>query len=400
MRLEFETIRFAETDQGVVGLLLRYFRFTISSKELEQVGPYTIEDGALIFEAHEKKRTLAMGILSEAMRENLMCTVTNNPARYIDKNSGIPLIGTLQFGIVDRGTNLVEIRPMSGCNLQCTYCSVAEGPDGPKKREFIIQKEYFLEEFEKVAAVKDKPIEVFIETQGEPTLYWELPQLISELRERYPIKKVTMVTNGTMLTDAKIKEYAQAGLDQINWSINALDEELAETIAGRPYDVNRVKQAIVRSSEYLDVLMCPVIMKGVNEQEMEAFVRFAQTFRDKEPLVGFQNFLYYKGGRNPIEEVGWDDFNAKLEELEEKFGVRLKLGAEDFDIEYDNTLDKPFKKKDYVTVQKLFRGRMNNETICKAQGRVVKVIGRVPNKDEFRVQIIRDKHNVFLAKTA
>ena len=400
MKLSFETIRFAERPDGVHGLLLRYFKFFIPSSELEQIGSWRVEDGALVFDAHEKKRTRAMGLLAHALQEDLVCTVTNNPSVYIDEFSEVPLMGALEFGVIDRGTNLIEIRPMSGCNLQCTYCSVAEGPTGIKKREFVVQKEYFLREFAKVAAVKTMPMEVFIETQGEPTLYWEMPQLISELRKRFDVKKVTMVTNGTMLTDARIKEYADAGLDQINWSINALEPKLAEEIAGMPYDVERVKKAVVRASEYVDVLMCPVIMKGVNESEMEAFVEFAKTFRTQEPLVGFQNFLYYKGGRNPVSETGWDSFNERLEELEKRYSTRLKLGAEDFCIEYDETLPKPFKKKDYVEVERLFPGRLSNETFCKAQGRVVKVLGRVPDKERFRVQIIRDKHNIFLAKVA
>ena len=400
MKLSFETIRFAQKPSGVYGLLLRYFKFFIPAEDLERVGAWRVEDGALVFDAHEKKRTLAMGLLAQALRERLVCTVTDNPAVYVDELSGVPLLGALEFGIIDRGTNLIEVRPMSGCNLQCTYCSVAEGPGGPKQREFVIQKEYFLEEFAKVAAVKTKPMEVFIETQGEPTLYWELPELIAGLRERFDVKKVTMVTNGTLLTQERLDAYVDAGLDQINWSINALDPELAEKIAGARYDVNRVKDAIVRASQKLDVLMCPVIMRGVNEQEMESFVEFAQTFRDEEPLVGFQNFLYYKGGRNPVKEVGWEGFNARLEELEKKYSTRLKLDAEDFSVEYDETLDKPFKKKEYVEVERLFAGRLGNETFCKASGRVVKVLGRVPDKERFRVQIIRDKHNIFLAKVA
>ena len=399
MKLSFETIRFAQSDEGAVGLLLRFFRFTIPASRLEAIGAWRVEDGDLVVDAHEKKRTLVMGLLGEALREDLVCTITNNPSTYIDELSGVPLIGALEFGIIDRGTNCIEIRPMSGCNLQCTYCSVAEGPDGRKQREFIVQKEYFLQEFAKIAAVKKKPMEVFIETQGEPTLYWELPELISGLRERYNVKRVTMVTNGTMLTQERLDAYVEAGLDQINWSINALDPVLAEEIAGKPYDVERVKDAIVRASKKLDVLMCPVIMKGVNEHEMAAFVEFAQTFRKQEPLVGFQNFLYYKGGRNPVEEVGWDGFNEQIAELEEKYDTRLKLTAEDFDIEYDDTLERPFRKKQTIEVTKLFPGRLGNETMCKAQGRIVKVLGRVPSSDTFMAQIIRDKHNIYLAKS-
>ena len=398
MKVAFESIRFANAPDGVHGLLHRYFRFHISDKDLQSVGKYEVKDGAIIFDAHEKKRRRFMQLLADALRNKLICTITNNPSIYIDSVSGVPLQGSLEFGIIDRGTNLIEIRPMSGCNLQCTYCSVSEGPGGAKVRDFIIQKEYFLSEFEKIAAIKKHPIEVFIETQGEPTMYWQLPELIADLKKRDDVTKVTMVTNGTFLSPDRIDEYAQAGLDQINWSINSLDAELAEKIAGQAYDVQRVKRAVRYASDKIDCLVCPVIMKDVNEHEMEAFVEFGLSVRDNEPVVGFQNFLYYKGGRNPVEQIGWESFNERVEELERKYDTRLKLGPEDFAIVEDKQRERPFRKKDIIEVERLFPGRMSNETICKADDRVVKVIGRVPNKERFSVQIIRDKHNIFFAK--
>ncbi len=398
MRVAFETIRFFPSTNGVRGLLLKYFSFEIRDEDLRTVGPYRVQGGALEFEAHEKKYERFMGVLARALKETLTCTITKNPATYIDRTSGVPLIGALEFGIIDRGSNLIEIRPCSGCNLACTYCSVHEGPGGPKKRELLIEKDYLVDAFAEVAQVKTKPMEVFIETQGEPLLYADLPGMIRDLRARYDIVQVTMVTNGTFLTREKAQELADAGLDRINWSINSLDPERAREIAGAHYDVHRIKRLIQEVSEVLPVLMCPVIMKGVNEDEMEAFVEFAKTIKKTEPIIGFQNFLYYKGGRNPVDEMPWEDFRKQLSALENKHGVRLSVSAEDFSIVDDASLPKPFKKKHVIEVEKLFAGRMRNETFCHAQGRVVKVIGRVPDKQRFSVQLIRDKHNIFVGK--
>ncbi|MFT4249801.1 MAG: radical SAM protein [Candidatus Woesearchaeota archaeon] len=399
MKVCFSSIRFVSAPGGgVFGVLHRFFRFFLSDESLLSVGSYVVVDGCLVFSCHEKKRTRFMQLLGVALRSDLVCTITGNPSVYIDSLSGVPLQGSLEFGIIDRGTNLIEIRPMSGCNLQCTYCSVSEGPGGVKVRDFVVEPEYFLSEFAKVASVKSAPLEVFIETQGEPTLYWQLPELISELKKRDDVVKVTMVTNGTFLSPSRIDAYVAAGLDQINWSINSLDPSLAEEIAGMPYDVERTKRAVVYASDKIDCLVCPVIMRGVNEHEMESFVEFGLSVRSVEPVVGFQNFLFYKGGRNPVEEVGWDGFTEKILELEKQFGTRLKLGPEDFSIVEDAQLPKPFKKRDVVEVERLFPGRLPNETLCKASDRVVKVIGRVPDKEKFFVRIIRDKHNIFFAK--
>lgn len=399
MRLSFETIRFFPAKEGGVrGLLLKYFRFELSDEQLSRIGPYSVEDGDLVFEANEKKRSLAMGLLANALHGDLYCTITKNPARYIDRSSGVPLIGCLEFGIIDRGSNVIEIRPASGCNLACTYCSVHEGPGGPKKREFVIEKDYLVEEFGKVAAVKEHAMEIFIETQGEPLLYTDMPALIKDLRSQYNIKQVTMVTNGTFLTEDKVVALKEAGLDRINWSINSLDPDTAREIAGAPYNSDRIKELIRMTAKHIPVLMCPVIMQGVNEDEMDAFVELAKEIKKDDPVIGFQNFLWYKGGRNPVEEMSWPTFNAKLEVLEKKHGVRLRVTEEDFEIVSDNQLPKPFRKKEIIEVEKLFPGRMGNETMCKAADRIVKVIGRVPNRDRFGVQLIRDKHNIFVGK--
>ena len=42
----------------------------------------------------------------------------------VDEESGIPLFGLDFIGILDRGTNLIEIKPITICNLRCKYCFV------------------------------------------------------------------------------------------------------------------------------------------------------------------------------------------------------------------------------------------------------------------------------------
>ncbi|MDD5735917.1 MAG: radical SAM protein, partial [Methanothrix soehngenii] len=47
---------------------------------------------------------------------------------HVTRESDIPLVGCLYFGVVDRGSNLLQIRPSCGCNLSCPFCSVDAGP--------------------------------------------------------------------------------------------------------------------------------------------------------------------------------------------------------------------------------------------------------------------------------
>ena len=50
------------------------------------------------------------------------------PLIRVTYESGIPLIGCIAFGLIDRGTNLIQIRPFTGCPLSCIFCSVDAGP--------------------------------------------------------------------------------------------------------------------------------------------------------------------------------------------------------------------------------------------------------------------------------
>ena len=45
----------------------------------------------------------------------------------IDKKSNIPLYGVDFLGIIDRGTNIIELKPITTCNLKCKYCFVRSG---------------------------------------------------------------------------------------------------------------------------------------------------------------------------------------------------------------------------------------------------------------------------------
>ena len=48
----------------------------------------------------------------------------SNNKFFLKIEDDIPLIGHIAFGIIDRGTNLLQIRATSFCALSCIFCSV------------------------------------------------------------------------------------------------------------------------------------------------------------------------------------------------------------------------------------------------------------------------------------
>ena len=67
---------------------------------------------------------------------------TGRRINYITKQSGIPLIGNLAFGILLHNTNIIEIRPITGCPLNCIFCSVDEGKNSKMRIDYIVEPNY------------------------------------------------------------------------------------------------------------------------------------------------------------------------------------------------------------------------------------------------------------------
>ncbi len=80
------------------------------------------------------------------------------------------------------------MRPVSGCNLNCIFCSVDEGVSHSRKADYIVDTDYLVDEFKKMAAMKSHDVEAHIDGQGEPFIYPYMQELIEKLRERAPGK--------------------------------------------------------------------------------------------------------------------------------------------------------------------------------------------------------------------
>ncbi len=189
----------------------------------------------------------------------------------ITRDSEIPLIGSLYFGIIDRGTSILQVRPSCGCNLNCPFCSVDAGPESTTRAtSYEVEMEYLVEAVQEIAQFKGAGVECHIDSPGEPVMYSRLPDLIAELRQIDEVKTISLQTNGTLLDESKIAALESAGLDRINLSLHALDPAIAQTLAGVDwYDIEKLTdaaKAVARSR--MDLLIAPVYMPGINDAEI------------------------------------------------------------------------------------------------------------------------------------
>ena len=389
--LEFNDLSFKEEKGFVKVIFLKHFSFEIKNEELKKIGNFKIGEKFIEFDASEKRSSKFYELIDRGISD-LKNIVTGKKTVYLFRGCGIPLIGNGSFGIVDRGSNLIEIKPICGCNLDCIYCSVDE-----KKRsvDFLIDDEYLVEELKKVLSIKkSKDIEIHIGCNGEPLLYAKLIPLVKSISEINGVTRISMDTNGTLLTENKIDELIDAGMTRFNLSLNAIDDSLAKKIAGGGFSVNHAKKiAKYIISKKANLTIAPVWMQGVNDEEMEKIILFG---KEIGATLGIQNFLSYQFGKNPVKEYSMEEFYAKLSSFEKKYDVHLILKASDFGIHSDNTLSKPFDKDDIVKSVIVSYGRLPNEMIAVSKDRCISIYDT--NKkigSQVKIKITKSKHNIF-----
>jgi uncharacterized protein len=401
-QLSFKTLSFKLDEKYLRVNLLRTFYCKIPLSELKQIGYVKLDDQHTL-DFNSKKADTKFSFLLTKHFDKLKNSVNGNDTIYIHQNSGIPLIGHVSFGIAYRNSSLIEIKPVTSCNLDCIYCSVGEGKRS-EKIDFVVEKDYLIQELQKLLNYVDEPIEIHIGVQGEPFLYADLIPLIEDLNKNKQITIVSMDTNFTLVTKEQLDKLAKFEKLRFNISLDAMEPELATKLVGAPYNLEKVLEMIRYAvKKKIKILIAPVLIPGYNEQEMEKIVNFVKEIGikhgDKHPNLGIQNFLNYKTGRNPTKAWKWEEFYQFISDLEKKTSSDLKLNPDKFGIRKVKALEKPFKVGDEIYATLRCPDRFKGSSIAVAKGRVISVPGLEFKKERnVRLKILKDKHNMFTAK--
>src|SRR3989338_11378574 len=200
--LMFQDLAFEEKKGVVIVTFLENFCFEVDGKAL---GKASAHGKRITFpELSEKDAGNRFNAILDSGFANLKSKITGKRTVYVNKYFGLPLIGSGAFGIVDRNSSMLEIKPVTGCNMNCVFCSVDEGLGSRKSAEIVIDKDYLVEEAEKIIRWKGCDVHVAINAHGEPTAYKPLPELVKALSQIERVKSVSLITNGTLLTEELI----------------------------------------------------------------------------------------------------------------------------------------------------------------------------------------------------
>ncbi len=405
-RIMFRDLQFHEGGEenrnAVKVTLMDYFHFTIPKEELDSIGPWRIDE-----ESNSRTSLAFTGVAQEKAQRKIQFLIAkyipelksflNHPATYVHASSGIPLMGTLFFGIVDKGTDMIEVKPLAGCTMNCMFCSVDEGPFSKKGHDFIVECEYLADELEKILEYKKhKGMQVYLNPHGEPLLYPRIGILVDKIKNIPWVEKVIVITSGFHLTPKLIDELAHPKV-QLNISLCAIDPEKAKKIAGIPaYNLNRLLDSIKYAAKKMDVMITPVIMQGINDDQMEPLIQFSKEAGCT--AIKMQNFLVNKRGRNPVKELPWSSFEQQLRALEQKHGISLFFEMRK--LPETKELPRPFKKGQAVFANIAGKGRYKNEYVAVAENRsiLVRSANMLDIGKTVKVKIQRSKHNIFIGE--
>ncbi len=141
--------------------------------------------------------------------------------------------------------------PVRRCNLSCTYCNEYDDHSSPVPTGDILRR------IDLLAALGTGIVTM---SGGEPLLHPDLDQILRHVRARGMI--ATVITNGYLLTAARIQRLNRAGLDHLQISIdNVLPDEVSKKSL-RVLD-HRLKW-LAQYAEF-DVTINAVVGSGVRE---------------------------------------------------------------------------------------------------------------------------------------
>ncbi|WDV46157.1 radical SAM/SPASM domain-containing protein [Clostridiaceae bacterium M8S5] len=128
------------------------------------------------------------------------------------------------------------------CNHRCIFCANRKMA---RKRGYI-NKEFACRILKEAYSLGTSRVGFY--ATGEPLMCKELPIYIKEAKE-IGYKYIYLTTNGALLTDDKMKEIVEAGLNSIKFSVNAGTNKTYNLIHGKD-DFDSVIKNIIKFDKY------------------------------------------------------------------------------------------------------------------------------------------------------
>jgi GTP 3',8-cyclase len=169
------------------------------------------------------------------------------------------------------------------CNFRCVYCRSAD-PENHMAHHELLE----WDEFERLARILvGMGIRKVRVTGGEPLVRPGVEDFIAHLKA-VGVHDLSITTNGYLL-ESRVDALVAAGLDRINISLDSLDRAKFERVTRtKTFDDVMAGIEAAHNSPLRPVKVNAVLVRGLNDDEVEAFAEFA---RDRDLIMRFIEFM-------------------------------------------------------------------------------------------------------------
>jgi GTP 3',8-cyclase len=169
------------------------------------------------------------------------------------------------------------------CNFRCVYCRSADPEKHMPSGDLLEWSEYE----RLIRILVGMGIRKVRITGGEPLVRPGVEDFIARLKP-IGVQDLSMTTNGYLLPE-RCERLVAAGMDRINISLDSLDREKFERIT-RTKTFDQVIAGIdaAQASRLRPVKVNAVLVRGINDDEVEAFAQFA---RERDLTMRFIEFM-------------------------------------------------------------------------------------------------------------
>tara|TARA_R110002020_G_scaffold387546_1_gene598205 strand:+ start:6714 stop:7721 length:1008 start_codon:yes stop_codon:yes gene_type:complete len=192
-----------------------------------------------------------------------------------------------------RKHNYLRISLSEKCNLRCTYCMPKDGVTLTPRPELMTTDELFA--IAKIFA--DNGVNKIRLTGGEPLVRKDFSVLLQKLST---LDVKLSITTNAILVDRFMDDFKKYGLNDINVSLDSLQEEKFKFITRRDQFKKAYENIFLLIENGFNVKMNVVLMKDFNEDEIVDFIKLTQNLPISIRFIEFMPFDGNKWNKNKL----------------------------------------------------------------------------------------------------
>ncbi len=197
------------------------------------------------------------------------------------------------------------IQTINACNASCIMCPLTQTA---KKTPILMSDELFEKIIKEIEQEQLKFTYIYLFLQNEPLIDKDIFKKFRLIKKISKGKiKTGLVTNGSLFTKGKIREFVQSGLDELIFSIDAVTEKTYKKVRqGLNFKdvLNNIKNVI--NSDFIGYLAVKFVVQKDNMAELEQFKKY---WLSKGIPVQITDLRNRSGDLNSFDDIRLDDKN-------------------------------------------------------------------------------------------